>query len=111
MRKLVCFVDHEGTQCHLPSFLSKMICQIDSCNTAQYLTAFPLLALLMFFLITVKLNATTVKPQSIVPGSIVQFLWFLNKYYLNYGNITRMNNSSIYRFLASIAQNFCPEER
>jgi hypothetical protein len=40
------------------------------------------------------------------PRSIVQFLWSLNKSYLNYGNKTRINRSSIYRFPTSIGQNF-----
>jgi hypothetical protein len=40
------------------------------------------------------------------PGSIVQFLWSLNKSYLNYGNKTRINPSSIYRFPVYIGQNF-----
>jgi hypothetical protein len=39
-------------------------------------------------------------------GSIVQFLWSLNKSYLNYGNKTHINHSSIYRFPASVGQNF-----
>jgi hypothetical protein len=39
-------------------------------------------------------------------GSIVQFLWSLNKTYLNYRNKTRINRSSIYGFPASIGQNF-----
>jgi hypothetical protein len=40
------------------------------------------------------------------PGSIVQFLWYLNKIYLNYRNKIRINRSTIYRFPASIGQNF-----
>jgi hypothetical protein len=39
------------------------------------------------------------------PGSIVQFLWSLNKSYLNYGNKTCISRSSIYRFSASVGQN------
>jgi hypothetical protein len=42
----------------------------------------------------------------LLPGSIVQFLWSLSESYLNYGNETRTNRSSIYRFPASIGQNF-----
>jgi hypothetical protein len=44
----------------------------------------------------------TVKP----PRSIVQFLWPLNKSYLNYGNKTRTSHSLIYHFPASVGQNF-----
>jgi hypothetical protein len=39
------------------------------------------------------------------PESIVQFLWSMNKSYLNYGNKTRIDRSSIYRFPASIGRN------
>jgi hypothetical protein len=33
------------------------------------------------------------------PGSFVQFLWSLNKSYLNYGNKTRIDRSSMVRIL------------
>jgi hypothetical protein len=41
-----------------------------------------------------------------IPGSTVQFLWSLDKSYLNYRNKTPINRSTIYRFPAYIGQNF-----
>jgi hypothetical protein len=53
-----------------------------------------------------ELICNTVKPRTIVPGSIIQFLWSLNKSCSKYGNKICINHSSIYHFPASVGQNF-----
>jgi hypothetical protein len=45
------------------------------------------------------------------PGSIVQFLSSLNKSYLNYGNKTCINCSSVFCFLHLLVRIFSPKER
>jgi hypothetical protein len=44
------------------------------------------------------------------PGSTIQFLWSLNKSYLNYGNKTRINRYSIIIFPHILVRIFSPEE-
>jgi hypothetical protein len=54
--------------------------------------------------IIIRIIPNTVKPLSIVPGSVVQYLWSLSESYFNYG-------SHIYCFPGSIISFSDPQQK